>query len=358
MTRPEYIEQAPLAARTTLGIGGPAHRIARVADGEALQAALEENRDRPVAVLGSGSNLIVSDRGYDGLLLQSTDLTRDYDPASGELQVGAGVDFDDLVRFSIDENLAGLECLSGIPGLCGAAPVQNIGAYGQEIATVIVGLQATDLHSGQRREFSAAECGFAYRASRFKHAEAGRWMITRLHLRLRPGAAPTLAYRELTAAFADNPSPSLDAVRNEVLRLRRGKSMVYDPSDPNHRSAGSFFTNPVVSADEAEQVSVRAGTPPPSWPTDDGAVKLAAAWLIDNAGLAKGHRSGPVGLSSNHVLALVNHGQARASDLLAFATEVRDRVRDRFGITLCPEPVPLGFTDDEVADLWGPQSEL
>ena len=355
MSRPRYLDQASLAERTTLGIGGPARRIACVSDPDSLREALDENGGSTVAVLGSGSNLVVSDRGFDGLLLQSVDQTRDYDPSTGELQAGAGLEWDDLVRFSVEQGAAGLECLSGIPGLCGAAPVQNIGAYGQEAAETLTAVRATDLLSGEDREFDTTECDFAYRRSRFKDKEAGRWFITRISLRFRPEGAATLAYRELTNAFSDDHSPSLKQVRDEVLRLRRSKSMVYDPSDENHRSAGSFFTNPVVDAATAEEVASRAKRNMPRWPTPDGDVKLAAAWLIQQSGLEKGFRQGPVGLSSRHVLALVNHGGARAEDLLALATTVRDRVLDRFGIRLRPEPVPLGFTPDETVDLWGDQ---
>lgn len=356
MSRPEYLEQTSLASLTTLGIGGSAHRVARVPDHPALLRALEENAGLPVAVLGSGSNLLVADRGYAGMLLQSSDQLREYDPATGELQVGAGLGWDELVSVSVATDAAGLECLAGIPGLCGAAPVQNIGAYGQEVAEVITGLTAVDLTTGQSREFSLDECGFAYRRSRFKCEEAGRWMIMRLRMRLRPGGPPTLAYAELAAAVASSGPPSLGSVRDEVLRLRRSKSMVYDPADPNHRSAGSFFTNPVVSAETAEEVARTSGKTPPAWPTDEGRVKLAAAWLIQEAGFARGYRSGKVGLSTRHVLALVNLGGATASELLGLARGIRDRVHDRFGIRLRPEPVPLGFEPGEVEDLWGTQA--
>jgi UDP-N-acetylmuramate dehydrogenase len=356
MSQPEYLEQASLAERTTLGIGGPARRIARVSGPDSLRQALDENKGAAVAVLGSGSNLVVSDRGFDGLLLQSADQTRDYDPATGELQAGAGLSWDELVRFSVEQGAAGLECLAGIPGLCGGAPVQNIGAYGQEVAEVLRTVRATDLRTGEDRVFEAADCDFDYRRSRFKDDEAGRWFITHICLHLRPNGAATLAYRELANAFNEDPSPSLARVREEVLRLRRSKSMVYDPADENHRSAGSFFTNPVVAEATAADVASRTDRTMPRWPAPGGAVKLAAAWLIQQSGLEKGFRQGPVGLSSRHVLALVNHGGARARDLLALATTVRDRVLDEFGVRLRPEPVPLGFTPDEIADLWGDQA--
>ena len=257
MSRPRYLDQASLAERTTLGIGGPARRIACVSDQESLREALDENAGSTVAVLGSGSNLVVSDRGFDGLLLQSVDQTRDYDATSGELHAGAGLGWDDLVRFAVEQGAAGLECLSGIPGLCGAAPVQNIGAYGQEAAETLSAVRATNLQSGEEHDIRAGDCDFGYRRSRFKDEEAGRWMITGISLRLRPGGEATLAYRELSNAFGDDRHPSLARVREEVLRLRRSKSMVYDPGDENHRSAGSFFTNPVVDAATADEVARR-----------------------------------------------------------------------------------------------------
>lgn len=356
MSHPEYLTDALLANWTTLAVGGPARSIARVADPAALGEALDANAGRPVAVLGAGSNLIVADRGFDGLLLQSSDRGLQYDPASGRLQVGAGHDWDALVQFAVDAGAAGLECLSGIPGLCGAAPVQNIGAYGQEVSGVLRSVHATDLRTGVEREFDSAACDFGYRRSRFKFEEAGRWFITRLNLRLAPSGNPDLRYRELIDALAGDEQPTLSRVRDEVLRLRRSKSMVYDPADPNRRSAGSFFTNPVVDTGRAEEIASGIDGPVPGWPAPEGGVKLAAAWLIQQAGFAKGHREGPVGLSSRHVLALVNHGDARASDLLAFATRVRDRVLERFGIRLRPEPVPLGFEPEEIADLWGDQA--
>lgn len=355
MSRPEYLDDLSLAGCTTLGVGGRARRVARVADAEALAAALADHGSGPVAVLGGGSNLLVADRGFDGLLLQSADLGRDYDPATGGLQVGAGHDWDALVRFAVEAGAAGLECLSGIPGRCGAAPVQNIGAYGQEVAPVLEAIEATELATGRSRSFGAGECGFGYRRSRFKEEEAGRWFITRLQLRLRPGGPATLAYRELVEALSDTPSPSLARVREEVLRLRRSKSMVYDPADPNHRSAGSFFTNPVVGPAELESLRRRVDGEVPHWPVEGG-VKLAAAWLIQHAGFEKGYHEGNVGLSSNHVLALVNRGGARAADLLALATRVRDGVLDHFGVRLRPEPVPLGFDPAETEDLWGTQA--
>jgi UDP-N-acetylmuramate dehydrogenase len=294
----------------------------------------------------------VADRGFAGVLLKSTDQTRTYDPATGELQAGAGLEWDELVAFSVTEGAGGIECLAGIPGLCGAAPVQNIGAYGQEVGEVLTGLSATDLATGQSRDFSVDECALGYRHSRFKGEEAGRWVITSIRLRLHPGAPPALRYEELRERLASESGAGLDRVRDAVLDLRRGKSMVYDPADPNHRSAGSFFTNPVVDRPVLERIG---DTSMPRWPVDGDRVKIPAAWLIERSGFAKGHRRGAAGLSTRHVLALINRGGATAADLLALAREVRDAVLDRFGIRLRPEPVPLGFEPGEIDDLWGSQ---
>jgi UDP-N-acetylmuramate dehydrogenase len=356
MSDPVYIEHPDLSRLTTLGLGGKARRLAQVNGPKSLARALDENGGSPVAILGSGSNLVVADRGFEGLLVRSTDQSRTYDPTSGELQVGAGTDWDELVSFTVARNAAGIECLSGIPGLCGAAPVQNIGAYGQEVGDVLEEVEAVDLADGGLHTFSAAECGLGYRRSRFKEGEAGRWAITSIRLRLRPGGAPTAAYRELQDRLA-GVEPDLERVRAEVLSLRRSKSMVHDPADPNRRSAGSFFTNPVVDTGTAEEIAARVGGPMPSWPVDGDRIKLAAAWLIQNAGFEKGLRRGGVGLSSKHVLALVHHGNGTTAELLALAREIRDAVLDRFGVRLRPEPVPLGFRTEEISDLWPVQPE-
>lgn len=357
MNGPRIIDDADLSGLTTLGVGGRARRLALFDDAGQIPDLLDAAGDQAVAVLGSGSNLLVADRGFDGVVLKSADVRRNYDPDTGELQVGAGVEWDDLVAACIAADAAGIECLSGIPGLCGAAPVQNIGAYGQEVGEVLTGLSATDLTTGAAREFTREECGLGYRRSRFKVEEAGRWMITSIRLKLTPGGAPTVRYAELENALADSPAPSLHEVREAVLAIRRSKSMVYDPQDPNHRSAGSFFTNPVILEAEVQRIARAVDAEVPHWPAGESRVKVPAAWLIERSGYSKGHARGAAGLSSNHVLALINRGGASAEDLLALAREIRDRVLDRFGVRLRPEPVPLGFEPGEVDDLWGAQAE-
>ncbi len=350
----------PLRELTTLAVGGPARALLRVRDVAALPRALEAAHEdgRPPVVLGGGSNVIVADRGVDATILQIDDDRLSADLHTGRVQVAGGYDWDAFVAWSVEQGLAGMECLSGIPGRTGAAPVQNVGAYGQEIAEVIESVQAVDLREGRAVELDHADCGFAYRDSHFKRDWAGRYAITGLTLRLRPGGEPTVAYAELERRLAETGAPhDLATVRSEVLDIRRGKSMVIDLDDENHRSAGSFFTNPIVDDDTLGTVLERAGrldpeATPPRWEIGPGHTKIAAAWLIERSGFGKGHGTGEAGLSTRHVLALVNRGRANTQDLIDLAREVRDGVLDTFGVRLRPEPVPLGFEPGEVDDLW------
>ncbi|MEZ4434657.1 MAG: UDP-N-acetylmuramate dehydrogenase [bacterium] len=341
----------PLAPLTTLEVGGPARYFVDGHDPAELAAALAWARaaDVEVLVFGGGSNLLVADAGFDGLALRvaTTGITVE---AAGEaitLRVAAGEPWDALVTRAVGERWAGIECLAGIPGAVGAAPIQNIGAYGQEVADVLVAVEALDRVSGEVARFAAAECGFGYRQSRFKGDPTRRHVVTAVTLALRPGGAPTVRYAELAAAV--DATRGLAAVSDAVRALRRSKSMVLDPSDPNRRSAGSFFLNPVLPGAAVAAVTARvaaAGHDPstmPAWPQPDGAVKLSAAWLIERAGLTRGFGDGRVGLSSRHTLAVVNRGGATAAEIVAFAGQVRATVRARFGVALHPEPVFAGF---------------
>ncbi|MCA9541267.1 MAG: UDP-N-acetylmuramate dehydrogenase [Myxococcales bacterium] len=340
----------PLGPRTTLGVGGAARWLAAVEDEAQLDAALAWARGArlPVFVLGGGSNVLVSDAGFDGLVVQVAACgraVRRVDDAM-EVDVAAGEVWDALVEWSVAEGLAGIECLSGIPGAVGAAPIQNIGAYGQEVGTTLVSVRAVDVATGAARDLAADACALGYRTSRFK-ADPRRVVLTQVTLRLRPGGAPTVAYADLADRLG--PSPTLTEVRAAVIEVRRGKSMVIDPTDANHRSAGSFFLNPVVPSDAIDAIAKRvaaAGHDParmPRWPAGDDAIKLSAAWLIERAGLQRGHGIGRVGLSTRHTLALVNRGGARADEVIAFAADVRATVQRAFGVTLHPEPVLVGF---------------
>lgn len=331
----------PLAPLTTLGVGGAAKRFATFENVRELTALLET--DDPILVLGGGSNLVIGDAGFPGLVIQPANrsVTRigmfeDF----AVISAFAGVVWDDFVAQMVGEGLAGLECLSGIPGLVGATPMQNVGAYGQEVADTIVFVRAWDRQRHEIVKVEAADCGFAYRTSIFKGS--ARWVIFEVRFRLpRRTESMPIRYAELAKALAipEGGTAPLARVRDTVIALRRGKGMVVDPGDPESRSAGSFFTNPIVDAADASELERRAGARPPQWVQPDGRIKLAAAWLIERAGFAKGYTRGNVGISHKHALALVNRGGATASELLGLADEIIDGVRAQLGITLVPEPV-------------------
>ncbi|HVR20593.1 MAG TPA: UDP-N-acetylmuramate dehydrogenase [Polyangiaceae bacterium] len=339
----ESVELAPL---TTLGIGGVARFFFDAPDVASVRAALSwaKGRGTPTRILGGGSNVVVSDDGFDGLVLRTAIrgcVFRDAEQ-SVELTVHAGEPWDDVVRASVARGLQGLECLSGIPGWAGATPIQNVGAYGQEVAECIERVDVLDRSTLEPLSLAASECRFAYRDSRFKSDDPERFVVLAVHFRLRRGAAPSVRYAELARHLAEGGAerPTLLDVREAVLLLRGKKSMLYDTSDENGRSCGSFFTNPVVTAETAEGIEkLSEDRSMPRYPQPDGRVKLAAGWLIERAGFAKGHRQGPVGLSTKHALAIVCHDGARATDVLGLAETIRAGVRSRFGVTLVLEPV-------------------
>lgn len=334
-----------LASRTTLELGGPASHFASVRDESALVEALAWARSRGlgVFVLGGGSNVLVPDGGVDGLVidlqLRGVELTDR--GAQVLVRAAAGEPWDELVARSCDAGLVGIECLSGIPGRVGATPIQNVGAYGQEVADVITQVRTLNRASGEIAWLPASECGFGYRDSRFKRAPAAA-IVLEVEYALRRDVAVVPRYAELAAALADAGGSGPADVRRVVLALRRAKSMVIDASDENRRSAGSFFTNPVVAVEVADAVFERAGELGPRWPQADGRMKLAAGWLIERAGITRGLRRGNVGVSSKHALALVHHGGGTTAELLALADEIVGAVRERFGVTLEREPVLLG----------------
>jgi UDP-N-acetylmuramate dehydrogenase len=343
----------PLAPLTTLELGGPARFFVR-ADSEAVVAeALQWARGRglPVFVLGGGSNLVVSDAGFEGLVLQVAPPGLTFQAAGGEVLVeaGAGQPWDALVDQAVARDLAGVECLAGIPGLVGATPIQNVGAYGQEVSETIRRVRVLDRKSLQVADLEPEACGFGYRDSAFKRAP-DRVVVLAVTFALRPGGAPTLRYPELRAALPGQ--PGLAEVRDTVRRLRAAKSMLLISGDENRRSAGSFFMNPLVAPEQAERIAAQAvseglvqeAAQVPRFPAAGGQVKLAAGWLIERAGLAKGFRQGAVGISTRHALALVHHGGGSTALLLALARHVRDTVAARFGVRLVPEPTLLGVS--------------
>jgi UDP-N-acetylmuramate dehydrogenase len=329
----QLLSDVRLAELTTLGVGGPVDRLVEVTGADELVAAVRDAdaAGRPLLVLGGGSNVVAPDEGWPGdvVLVRSRGVQRRGD----ELVVQAGEDWDELVALTVREKLAGVEALSGIPGSTGATPVQNVGAYGQEVAQTITAVEVWDRAEGRRRTLSPAECGFGYRDSRLKR-EPGRFVVLTVTFALHPGAlSRPVGYAELARRLGvevGDTAPLAD-VRIAVLELRRGKGMVLDPADPDSRSAGSFFTNPVVPADRGVEGC-------PSWPAGDGLVKLSAAWLVQHAGFGRGTRAGRVGTSSKHSLALTTEPGATAEELMAFAGSVVAAVEQRFGVTLVPEP--------------------
>ncbi|NJP98064.1 UDP-N-acetylmuramate dehydrogenase [Nonomuraea sp. FMUSA5-5] len=337
-----------LAPYTTLRLGGPARDFAEATSAEQLVSLIAEadRNDVPTLVLGGGSNVVVSDEGFDGLVVKvaTQGVTVSRDGEQVVLVVEAGEDWDRLVARAVAEGWSGIECMSGVPGLVGSTPIQNVGAYGQEVAQTIRCVRAYDRRTRQVVDIEARQCGFSYRDSLFKR-DLSRYVVLAVTyaLDLSDVSGP-LAYEELARRLGTEAGGRvpLDRARAAVLELRRGKGMVLDPDDPDTRSAGSFFTNPVLTAEQAAELAVRAPGHP-RWDLPGGLVKVPAAWLIEQAGFPKGYERGPVRISTKHTLALTNPtGAATAADLLALAREVRDGVREKFGVTLVNEPVLVG----------------
>ena len=336
-----------LAELTTLRLGGPARHVVEVTtEGELIDSVSSaDGRDERVLVVGGGSNLVVADEGFDGtvILVKTRGISVDSDACSGAMvTVQAGECWDDFVGYAVGQGWVGIEALSGIPGLAGAVPIQNVGAYGQEVSQTVASVRTYDREAKSIRTFAAADCGFAYRSSRFK-ATPGRHVILSVTFQFALGdLSVPVAYAELARILGigvGQRAPSTD-VRDAVLNLRRGKGMVLDADDHDTWSAGSFFTNPMMSATRAAALPEGA----PRFVQPDGTVKTSAAWLIDHAGFSKGYGTGPVTLSTKHALALTNRGGATTTDLLALARQVRSGVEAKFGVTLANEPVLVGCT--------------
>ena len=337
-------EQVALAPFTTLGIGGPARRFARATHVEHLLATQSEGG--PLFVLGGGSNLVISDEGFNGLVLQIAigGVTTTGDGEDVIVRAGAGESWDALVESAVKLDLAGIECLSGIPGTVGGTPIQNVGAYGQEVATVVDWVAAVDRVTRTAVRLSRDDCGFGYRMSRFKREDAGRFMISEVAFRLKSGAAPTVTYPDVVDYVTQQniQCPRVQHVREAVLHIRRRKGMVLDAADSDTRSVGSFFMNPVVARTTLARIA-----PAPHYLMDNDSVKIPAAWLIEQSGFARGHIDGAVGLSTKHPLAIVNRGGATARDVLRLAHRIKLSVRERFDVNLRPEPVFVGFSPDD-----------
>jgi len=351
-------ENVPLAPLTTLQVGGAGRyftELKREDDvGEAVQFA--KSRSLPLFVLGGGSNLLVADSGWPGLVLRiaiggiATPATND----AGNtvlFSVGAGVNWDDFVAQAVAQNCAGVECLSGIPGSVGGTPVQNVGAYGQEVADTIESVRVFDLKEDRVVVLPRPACGFRYRSSIFNSTESGRYIILRVNYRLKRGGAPSLKYADLQKYFAGYSAekktpPTLAETRAAVREIRRSKGMLIVPGDDDCRSAGSFFKNPVLSEEQFRDFSARAaarGLEIPSYPALDAQHKVSAAWLVEHSGFSKGYGVGAAGISRKHALALINRGDAKARDIVGLKDEILHGVQQAWGIRLEPEPVFVGF---------------
>ena len=334
-----------LAELTTLRLGGPARRLLRAATEDELVAAVRaaDAAGEPLLVLAGGSNVVVADEGFAGTVVHVA--TRGVEQDGEHLHVAAGEAWDPLVARCVRDGLAGVECLSGIPGSVGATPIQNVGAYGQEVSETIAAVRVLDRSSGAVEELPPQACGFAYRSSVFKR-EPGRWVVLAVSFALdRDPLSRPLRYAELAhrLGIEIGDRAPLGDVREAVLALRRRKGMVVDPADPDSVSAGSFFTNPILTAEEFARLEQRFDGPVPHWPEADGHVKTSAAWLIERAGFAKGYGDpAAIAISSKHTLALTNRGAGTTAGLVALAREVADSVERDFGVRLHPEPVFVG----------------
>jgi UDP-N-acetylmuramate dehydrogenase len=329
---------------TSLRVGGPAKSIVNVSTEAEIIAAIEAAGDSPLLIIGGGSNVLISDSGFEGTVIHiaNNQAESEVDACSGAtLTIGAGEDWDQFVATTISRGFAGLETLSGIPGTVGAAPIQNIGAYGHEVSEFITRVRTYDRQAKAIKTFTNAECEFEYRSSHFKK-HPGRYIVLSVQFQIRIGEVSTpITYAELAKKLGiavGEKAPVIDT-RNAVMELRASKGMLLNPSDQDSWSAGSFFTNPIVSTEIASALPQGA----PKWPTADGRVKTSAAWLIEHSGIDKGQSHGGARISTKHVLALTNSGNATAEELIQLAREVRASVQEKFGITLEPEVNLVGL---------------
>jgi UDP-N-acetylmuramate dehydrogenase len=345
------LENIPLAPYTTLEVGGPARYFVEArSEGEILEALSHARKHAlEVFVLGGGSNLVVADSGWPGLVLKIGLAGVETNSQNGKhsFVAGAGEDWDKFVAHSVAQGCAGIECMSGIPGTVGGTPVQNVGAYGQEVAETITSVRVIDTINDGIRELTNAECGFAYRTSIFNTSDKGRYIVTKVSFSLTQDGAPRLEYGDLKRYFAGaRAEPNLQQVRDAVRSIRASKAMLIMPDDDDCRSAGSFFKNPIISPAEYDRISALPASreqKPPQFTAPDGQVKISAAWLVERSGFPKGYREGRVGISRKHSLAIVNRGGATAAEIVVFKDKVQEGVMKTFGVHLHPEPVLVGF---------------
>ena len=346
-------ENVTLAALTTFKIGGPARYLVEAAStGEVHEAvAFARARSLPLFVLGGGSNLLIADSGWPGVVLKiaiaGIERKTPDDDGNAHFDVGAGESWDRFVSHTVSAQCAGVECLSGIPGSVGGTPVQNVGAYGQEVSETIESVQVLDLRDGQVRELCAEACGFDYRTSIFNTTERGRFIILRVTYGLKPGGNPRLSYTDLKRQFEGRETyPNLAEVREAVRHIRATKGMLIVSADEDCQSAGSFFKNPVLSEAQHEELNQRArarGLQVPSYPALEKHKKVSAAWLVEHSGFSRGYGFGRVGISRKHALAIVNRGGATASEVVTLKEQIQHRVEEIWGVRLEPEPVMVGF---------------
>ncbi|MCA1622348.1 MAG: UDP-N-acetylmuramate dehydrogenase [Acidobacteria bacterium] len=357
-------ESVPLAEFTTFKIGGEARFfVSAQSEIEIIEALrFAEKNKLEVFILGGGSNLLIADEGFDGLVLQislkgilfgaeaslpaiNNGLARKNETL---VTARAGENWEEFVAFCIEKNLAGLECLSGIPGFVGGTPVQNVGAYGQEVSETIVSVRCFDRNAKKIVEMTNAECEFAYRTSIFNTTYINRFVVLGVTYALKYDGEPKIVYKDLQNYF-NGKKPNLQETRHAVLNIRSDKSMVINKNDPNSNSAGSFFKNPIVDLKKFAKIKQTAknmgASEVPSYSVNTNKIKIPAAWLIEKSGFYKGFLFGEVGISTKHTLAIVNFGNAKASDVICLKNKIQRKVKEKFDVTLKPEPVFIGFKD-------------
>lgn len=347
----EFVQNVPLGPLTTLGVGGPSRWYGEVRSEEELQRALAWANECKIEtlILGGGSNVVISDKGWDGLTLRIAipGIERLAENGRELFRVGAGESWDSFVAETVKAGCAGVECLSGIPGTVGGTPVQNVGAYGQDVSETIVTVRVCGRWTGEFQEFTNEECKFHYRTSRFNTSDRRQYVITSVTFALKPGGAPKIEYADLKKHFAERREPpTLPETREAVRTIRGSKAMLIADDDEDSRSAGSFFRNPVVDIVTYQRIAKqmeREGLVPPSYPAGQSKVKIPAAWLVEQSGIHKGFTLGRVAISRRHALAIVNRGGATAAEVLALKERVQQQVRDIFGVELHPEPILIGF---------------
>lgn len=343
-------ENIALAPLTTLKVGGAARFFVEAkSESDVLEAVLFAKENKlSLFILGGGSNVLIADKGFNGLVLKVSlkGIFKNQENGKVAVKAKAGEDWDDFVKFTVEENLQGIECLSGIPGTVGGTPVQNVGAYGQEVSETISSVRVLERATGKIYEMSNSDCSFAYRTSIFNTSRKNEFIVLEVCFQLIPNGSPKIAYKDLQRYFGEK-KPDLDETRQAILKIRGAKSMVINAGDPDSRSAGSFFKNPIVTKEKFKNIEKHAKKlgieNVPHFLVDEFDVKIPAAWLIESSGFYKGFKFGKAALSSKHALALINPGNAQAQDILNLKNKIQDQVMEKFGVELKPEPIFVGF---------------